>query len=117
MNKRFILVAFIILSLLIAGQTFGWLKLGQSKADISASLHKTADPQLKQEEKPKEKIVFVGDMMFDRGVEDMMKNMGFTYPVDSIKDFLKGFDYAVGNLEGPISEKPKDFPDDSLKFS
>ncbi len=117
MSKRPILIIFIVLSLLIAGQTLGWLKLSQSKADISAPLQGKTNSQPKPDEKAKEKIVFVGDMMFDRGVEDMMKNMGFTYPIDSIKDFLKGFDYAVGNLEGPISEKPKDFPDDSLKFS
>ncbi len=117
MNRKAILIIFVIGSLLIAGQTLGWLKLSQSKADISAPLQKEIDSQPKPEEKPKEKIVFVGDMMFDRGVEDMMKNMGFAYPIELIKDFLKGFNYAVGNLEGPINEKPKDFPDESLKFS
>jgi poly-gamma-glutamate synthesis protein (capsule biosynthesis protein) len=71
----------------------------------------------KQEEYIPEKILFVGDMMFDRGVEALMNKASFTYPVETIKDFLGGFSFVVGNLEGPINEKPKYFSDSSLTFS
>ena len=64
-----------------------------------------------------EKIAFIGDMMFDRGVERLMLRNSFTYPVDLIKGFLNKFDMVVGNLEGPINEEPGDFTDSSLKFS
>lgn len=64
-----------------------------------------------------EKIAFVGDMMFDRGVERLMLKNSFIYPIDLIKKFLNEFDIVVGNLEGPINEEPGDFSDDSLKFS
>jgi poly-gamma-glutamate synthesis protein (capsule biosynthesis protein) len=64
-----------------------------------------------------QKIIFVGDMMFDRGVETLMEKTSFVYPVEMIKDFLCTFDLAVGSLEGPINEKPKEFSDESLKFS
>jgi len=72
----------------------------------------------KVEEYKPEKILFVGDMMFDRGVEALMeKNTSFSYPMEIIKSFLKGFDFVVGNLEGPMNENPKVFPDSSLTFS
>ncbi|MFA5432982.1 MAG: CapA family protein [Candidatus Paceibacterota bacterium] len=71
----------------------------------------------KQEEYIPEKILFVGDMMFDRGVEALMKKTSFTYPMETIKDFLNRFNFVVGNLEGPLNEKPKYFPDSSLTFS
>lgn len=56
-------------------------------------------------------------MMFDRGVETLMQSNSFSYPVEIIKDFLNGFDFSVGNLEGPINEKPKEFSDASMMFS
>ncbi|MDD4073927.1 MAG: CapA family protein [Candidatus Pacebacteria bacterium] len=64
-----------------------------------------------------EKIVFVGDMMFDRGVERLMIKSTFTYPIELIKGFLSDFDYVIGNLEGPINEEPEDFTDASMTFS
>ncbi|MDD2274306.1 MAG: CapA family protein [Candidatus Pacebacteria bacterium] len=70
-----------------------------------------------EEEFIPEKIAFVGDMMFDRGVERLMIKNSFTYPIDLIKGFLNKFDIVIGNLEGPINEKPGDFTDSSLKFS
>ncbi len=70
-----------------------------------------------EEEIIPERIAFVGDMMFDRGVERLMIRNAFTYPVDLIKGFLNKFDDVVGNLEGPINEEPEDFSDNSLKFS
>ncbi|MFA5755393.1 MAG: CapA family protein [Candidatus Paceibacterota bacterium] len=72
---------------------------------------------IEQEIVPTEKIVFVGDMMFDRGVERLMINSDFTYPIEFIKKFLNSFDYIVGNLEGPINEDPEDFTDSSMQFS
>lgn len=70
-----------------------------------------------EEEIIPEKIAFVGDMMFDRGVERLMMRNSFTYPVDLIKGLLNEFNDVVGNLEGPINEEPEDFSDNSLKFS
>jgi poly-gamma-glutamate synthesis protein (capsule biosynthesis protein) len=71
----------------------------------------------KEEEYVPDKMLFVGDMMFDRGVERVMQEVGFSYPIDSFKTFAFNFDYLVGNLEGPINENPKEFSDESLKFS
>ncbi|MDK2949058.1 MAG: hypothetical protein PWQ56_223 [Patescibacteria group bacterium] len=70
-----------------------------------------------EEEIIPERIAFVGDMMFDRGVERSMLRNSFVFPVELIKGFLNNFDDVVGNLEGPINEEPEDFFDNSLKFS
>ena len=64
------------------------------------------------------KIVFVGDIMLDRGVEYVIeKENNFFYPFEKVSQFLNGFDIVFGNLEGPISENPVYFSDESLKFS
>ncbi|MBZ9572418.1 CapA family protein [Patescibacteria group bacterium] len=55
-------------------------------------------------------LIFVGDIMLDRGIEYMVKNHGdgnYEFPFLKIADFLKKADILFGNLEGPISNKGK----------
>jgi len=113
MKGKIILVVFIGFFLFCAGQIFGGFNLKPASADLFS----VVDEAVKKEEYVPEKMVFVGDMMFDRGVEDMMQKTSFTYPMDMIADFLKTFDFSIGNLEGPINESPKEFSDASLTFS
>lgn len=48
-------------------------------------------------------VLFIGDMMFDRGVRKTINKKGFEYVFgDSLKIF-SGSDLVVGNLEGPIT--------------
>jgi len=112
MKGKILLFIFLGVFLFCASQIF---KPAAAPASIITSLDNQETP--KTEEYKPERIVFVGDMMFDRGVERLMQKSTFSYPVDVIKDFLKSFDFVVGNLEGPINEKPKDFSDGSLTFS
>ena len=54
------------------------------------------------------KILFVGDMMFDRYIREGVKKYGkgdYNYIFASIKDKLAGYDLVLGNLEGPITDK------------
>lgn len=81
-----------------------------------ASLIEIVNFNEEKEVKP-ERILFVGDMMFDRGVERLMLKTSFSYPMELIKDFLNGFDSVIGNLEGPINEEVEEFADGSMKFS
>ena len=113
MKGKIILIAFICFFLFCAGQIFGGFNVKPAPADLSSLV----DKAIENEEYVPEKLVFVGDMMFDRGVEDMMQKTSFTYPMDMIADFLKKFDFSIGNLEGPINEAPKAFLDSSLMFS
>lgn len=62
-------------------------------------------------------ILFVGDIMLDRGIEYLMEKNSILYPFEKISQFLKGVDIVFGNLEGPIVREPIDFPDESLKFT
>lgn len=73
------------------------------------------DP-IEEEQKPK-RILFVGDIMLDRGVEYHMEENGFDYPFQKISDFLNEFDFVVANLEGPIMRNPPYFESGSLKFA
>jgi len=62
-------------------------------------------------------ILFIGDIMLDRGVEYLMNKNSVFYPFEKISQFFRGIDIVVGNLEGPIVKNPPNFSDQSLKFA
>jgi poly-gamma-glutamate synthesis protein (capsule biosynthesis protein) len=62
-------------------------------------------------------ILFVGDIMLDREVENLIKKNGVLYPFQKVSQFTKGVDFVSGNLEGPIVENPPNFSIDSLIFA
>lgn len=57
----------------------------------------------KREVKKDTKILFVGDMMFDRTIRKATEEKGVEHTFSCIKPFLSGFDGVFGNLEGPIT--------------
>ncbi|MEK7635187.1 MAG: CapA family protein [Patescibacteria group bacterium] len=59
-----------------------------------------------QQENREAKILFVGDMMFDRYIRQVGYNKGEDFIFSCLGDFLKNVDLVVGNLEGPITENP-----------
>jgi len=62
-------------------------------------------------------VLFAGDIMLDRGVEELMMKNSIYYPFEKISNLLRGTDLVVGNLEGPIVKTPKDFGPHSLEFN
>lgn len=62
-------------------------------------------------------ILFVGDIMLDRWVEDFIIKNSVFYPFQKIEQFLRGADLVFGNLEGPIVNAPQEFSRESLKFA
>jgi len=62
-------------------------------------------------------VLLVGDIMLDRGVENLIKQNSIYYPFRKISHFLRGIDIVFGNLEGPIINNPPEFPANSLKFA
>ena len=62
-------------------------------------------------------ILLSGDIMLDRGVEDLIKQNSIYYPFQKISHFLRGIDIVFGNLEGPIVKNPPELLDNSLKFA
>ncbi len=49
------------------------------------------------------KILFVGDMMFDRTIRSIAEKKGYEHIFSCLSDYVTGFDAVVGNLEGPIT--------------
>ena len=79
-------------------------------------IFKEGNYQEREESKGKT-ILFVGDIMLDRGVENLMKKNSSFYPFQKITQFLKGVDIVFGNLEGPIVKVPKKISGKDLKFA
>jgi len=53
------------------------------------------------------RLLFVGDMMFDRHIREAVEKYGkgdYNYILEPIKESLSQYDLVVGNLEGPIIE-------------
>lgn len=73
--------------------------------------------KIKESEKFKGKtILFVGDIYLGSWVEPLMEKNSVFYPFQKVSHFLRGIDIVFGNLEGPIVEKQKKVPPDSLIF-
>jgi len=52
------------------------------------------------------KILFLGDMMFDRWIREVSEKRGNDFVFEKVKNLLQSEDLVVGNLEGPITNKP-----------
>lgn len=52
------------------------------------------------------RILFVGDMFFDRGIRFVSEQLGSDYPFACVDPLLKSANFVVGNLEGPITDNP-----------
>lgn len=77
-----------------------------------------AEEQIDYPDKKEEvQILFVGDMMFDRGVEFLMEKNTFNYPFEKINNYLIRAKTLVGNLEGPIVSNPVFISAHSMSFS
>lgn len=62
-------------------------------------------------------FLFFGDMMFDRGVKELMRKNSQDYTLLKIRPLLKGVDKVIANLEGPAVANPQDFGDHAMTFN
>jgi len=62
-------------------------------------------------------ILITGDIMLDRGVENLINQNSIYYPFQKISQFLRGVDIVFGNLEGPVVNNPPEFSANSLRFA
>lgn len=60
-------------------------------------------------------IFFGGDMMLGRSVASMIAKNGKEYPFAKIKDVVSSADYAIANLEGPLT-KINNAPGNNMRF-
>jgi poly-gamma-glutamate capsule biosynthesis protein CapA/YwtB (metallophosphatase superfamily) len=60
-------------------------------------------------------ILFMGDIMLGRNVAAKMAKNGNDYPFAKIKDVVASADYAIANLEGPMT-KINNAPSNNMRF-
>lgn len=102
---------FFILVLILAGG-FVFLKFMRSEKTARKIIQANyideergeSETQVSEEVKPEAKILFVGDMMFDRYIRQEQNKNGNEFVFDKVKNLLSGEDLVVGNLEGPITD-------------
>lgn len=52
------------------------------------------------------KLIFVGDINFDRYIREVVNEKGGDFIFSCMGDVLKSADLVIGNLEGPITDNP-----------
>jgi len=52
------------------------------------------------------KLIFAGDLSFDRYIRQMIQEHGFDHPLKDLKPLLLTADLAIVNLESPITNQP-----------
>jgi len=52
------------------------------------------------------RILFGGDMMFDRWIRERAMKRGNAFVFDGVREELRSHDMTVANLEGPITDRP-----------
>ncbi len=71
-----------------------------------------------EDKKPLTRILFAGDIMLSRNVEDKMaKANDYSLPFQKIAEKVKSADISFANLESPITDKGKHFIPNSLVFN
>jgi poly-gamma-glutamate synthesis protein (capsule biosynthesis protein) len=105
-NKKNLIVLVLIFpaAILMAVGLFYFLKETKNNDQITGNqTRKTAEPVNMQENV---NILFVGDLMFDRGIRYYAeKNGGNNFIFKKINNELLKYDFVVANLEGPITEE------------
>lgn len=97
---------------IIAHKILKFNKLEETTSYFSLLFEKGPPQRVEQKS-----LLFVGDIMLDRGVRQLMAKYGPLYPFRKAQQFLRGVDIVFGNLEGPLVGNPKISPDYPLKFS
>jgi poly-gamma-glutamate synthesis protein (capsule biosynthesis protein) len=78
----------------------------QQKEVINSPVLENAIVQVKPESSPASqpiRIIFGGDMMFDRHVREGIQKNGLNHPLGELTEFLSNSDLVIANLEGPVT--------------
>ena len=100
--KKILLPIFLVIALIAVAVFYFSVahKIGDTANADSKSL------PTKLIEKKDVKILFVGDMMFDRYIRQVTDTRGNDFVFKNVESLLKSNDLVVGNLEGPITDNP-----------
>ena len=111
LEKKFIIATLLGIFLLLASvAVFYFTGTDEANFEVRSSVvrekitKKEADMEPEEEERVAVKILFGGDMMFDRYIRTVADAKGFDYVVEDLKPTLESVDFVVANLEGPITD-------------
>ncbi len=98
---------FPLVILLVSLIEIGLFFVAQKRASDRLTKEKELAAQIESDKMSKSvKILFVGDMMFDRYIRQATERKGNDFVFAGVKEILAEKDLVVGNLEGPITDKP-----------
>lgn len=82
-----------------------WLWLLTSTLLLSGCVNpiNTTSKQAVAKESGRARLLFAGDMMWDRSIREQMNKHGSAYILAPLHDFLNSYDAVIANLEGPIT--------------
>jgi len=66
---------------------------------------------------PKKTILFLGNIILDKEVKRLLDKNGLLYPIENIRNFLRGIDIVIGNLEGFEFVSPNYTSDSPMRFN
>lgn len=117
-NKNLLVIITSAVSLSVIGLLVYWLAIFFSKPlTMSSPAHQTPLSSLLQpsenatEDLPappakEARILFGGDLMFDRTIRQRMDKQGVGFILSPLKETLTSYDLVVANLEGPVTSFP-----------
>lgn len=94
--------------LLVAGAIFlyfGQSSLSPSRMNSDHGIRSEATVQPDQKDSAPIRVLFGGDMMFDRWIREKAMKRGNAFVFDGVRDEIQAHDLTVANLEGPITDK------------
>lgn len=104
-TQKVILVSIVLSGLIVISLFFASKKIMSSESPnlTIKSEQSTAEMIVASKSENSIKILFVGDMMFDRYVRQVSDRNGYGFVFQKVDSLFRGNDLVVGNLEGPIT--------------
>ncbi|MCX6766145.1 MAG: CapA family protein [Candidatus Moranbacteria bacterium] len=102
------LAVFLLLAVLIAAGGFLFFsrsKWSTEEIRVSGEIDSVHESVAEKQESVEEiKILFLGDIMFDRYIRQVAKRKGYDFVFQDVDNLLKEKDLVVANLEGPLTD-------------
>lgn len=101
-----IVITCVVLTTALVG-VFAWImhKPGIT-TQIQESLLSFSSPVPIPEQKKTVRLLFGGDLMFDRNIRLKMQQHGVDFPLHPLASMFQTYDLVIANLEGPVTDNP-----------
>lgn len=104
-NKFILLALFLPIASILGGFYLASITDISSVSTVGKETIETTD-KIKPEKQDggQARILFVGDIMFDRYIRQVAQKKGYDFILENVKNLLSKSDLVIGNLEGPVTE-------------